>query len=110
LGQRPALSFSWNLILSLYVHWTTRFIMFHGKRHPRDLTNGKVGRFLGHVAQTHKAGGRGTGHALQLQFDGTDLFQHLDQPEGVVPPEGGPVTTDWPSIPVAAIPRPTLIA
>jgi len=34
--------------------WTTRFILFHGKRHPRDLTNTEVGRFLGHVAQTDK--------------------------------------------------------
>jgi len=23
-----------------YVDWTTRFILFHGKRHPRDLTAG----------------------------------------------------------------------
>ena len=32
-----------------YVDWTTRFILFHGKRHPRDLTNAEVGRFLGHL-------------------------------------------------------------
>ena len=28
--------------------------LVHGKRHPRDLTNAEVGRFLGHVAQTDK--------------------------------------------------------
>jgi hypothetical protein len=37
-----------------YGDWTMRFIVFHGKRHPRDLTNAEVGRFLGHVAQTDK--------------------------------------------------------
>jgi len=37
-----------------YWDWTTWFILFHGKRHPRDLTNAEVGRFLGHVAQTDK--------------------------------------------------------
>jgi integron integrase len=33
-------------------HWTLQFVLFHGKRHPRDLTPGDVGRFLEHVAQT----------------------------------------------------------
>jgi hypothetical protein len=35
-----------------YGDWTTRFILFHGKRHPRDLTNAEVGHLIGHVAQT----------------------------------------------------------
>jgi integron integrase len=34
--------------------WTRRLILFHAKRHPRDLTPGDVGRFLEHVAQTEK--------------------------------------------------------
>src|SRR5262249_23517170 len=37
-----------------FVNWTTRFILFHCKRHPRELTNCEIGRFLGHVAQTEK--------------------------------------------------------
>src|SRR5438552_2414257 len=41
-----------------YGDWTTRFILFHGKRPPRDLTNAEVGRFLGHVAQTDRQGQR----------------------------------------------------
>jgi hypothetical protein len=32
--------------------WTRRLVLFHGKRHPRDLAPGDVGRFLEHVAQT----------------------------------------------------------
>ncbi len=35
-------------------HWTLRLVLFHDKRHPRDLTPGDVGRFLEHVAHTEK--------------------------------------------------------
>ena len=31
-----------------------RFILFHGKRHPRELGRAEVGCFLEHVAQTEK--------------------------------------------------------
>ncbi len=37
-----------------YVHWARRYILFHGKRHPRDLAAGDVGRFLEHVALSEK--------------------------------------------------------
>jgi integron integrase len=37
-----------------HAHWTRRLILFHGKRHPRELQHGDVGRFLQHVAQTEK--------------------------------------------------------
>src|SRR5689334_15294950 len=37
-----------------YADWARRFILFNGKRHPRDLGPGDVGRFLGHVGQTEK--------------------------------------------------------
>jgi len=32
--------------------WVCRFILFHNKRHPRDMGRAEVGRFLEHVAQT----------------------------------------------------------
>jgi Phage integrase, N-terminal SAM-like domain len=54
-----------------YVDWTRRFIVFHGKRHPRDLTNAEVGRFLGHVAQTDKEGGKGR---LLRRIRGSESF------------------------------------
>ncbi len=37
-----------------YAHWTRRLVLFHDKRHPRDLSPGEVGRFLEQVAQTEK--------------------------------------------------------
>ncbi len=37
-----------------YAHWTRRLVLFHDKRHPRDLSPGDIGRFLEHVAHTEK--------------------------------------------------------
>jgi len=33
-----------------YVHWIKRFILFHGKKHPRDMGDPEVGAFLSHLA------------------------------------------------------------
>ncbi len=34
----------------IYVEWTRRFILFHGKRHPREMGPGEVESFLTHLA------------------------------------------------------------
>jgi hypothetical protein len=33
-----------------YIHWTKRFIFFHGKRHPSELGEAEVTTFLNHLA------------------------------------------------------------
>ncbi|WP_428303218.1 phage integrase N-terminal SAM-like domain-containing protein [Immundisolibacter sp.] len=33
-----------------YVQWVRRFILFHGKRHPREMGAGEVDAFLSHLA------------------------------------------------------------
>ena len=33
-----------------YVGWIKRFILFHGKRHPRDMGEAEVAGFLSHLA------------------------------------------------------------
>jgi integrase len=33
-----------------YLHWTRRFILFHGKRHPREMGGPEVESFLSHMA------------------------------------------------------------
>lgn len=33
-----------------FVHWICRFILFHGKRHPRDMGAAEINRFLTHLA------------------------------------------------------------
>lgn len=33
-----------------YVHWAKRFILFHHKRHPKEMREAEVGQFLNHLA------------------------------------------------------------
>src|SRR5512147_1882227 len=33
-----------------YVHWITRYVLFHAKRHPQDLGRPEVEAFLAHLA------------------------------------------------------------
>jgi hypothetical protein len=33
-----------------YHHWCRRFILFHGKRHPREMAEPEVNAFLTHLA------------------------------------------------------------
>lgn len=35
---------------STYLDWIKRFILFHGKRHPRDMAEPEVRAFLSHLA------------------------------------------------------------
>ncbi len=37
-----------------YVGWIKRFIMFHGKRHPKDMGNKEISAFLTHLAVDRK--------------------------------------------------------
>jgi hypothetical protein len=37
-----------------YILWARRFILFHAKRHPRELGKAEIGCFLEHVAQIEK--------------------------------------------------------
>ena len=40
-----------------YVHWVKRFILFHGRRHPRDMAEPEVQAFLtGLAVRDHVAG------------------------------------------------------
>jgi hypothetical protein len=40
--------------VAAFADWSLRFILFHGKRHPRELGLTEVGQFLESVAQTAK--------------------------------------------------------
>jgi hypothetical protein len=43
-----------------YVHWIKRFIFFHNKRHPADMAEAEIGRFLSSLATDgHVNNGRG---------------------------------------------------
>ena len=36
-----------------YVSWVKRFIVFHGKRHPKDLGAPEIRAFLSYLVQSH---------------------------------------------------------
>jgi Phage integrase, N-terminal SAM-like domain len=46
--------------ITVYASWVCRFIVFHGKRHPRELRAAAVARSLGQVVRTDKKGKKGT--------------------------------------------------
>ena len=63
-----------------YVGWIKRYILFHGKRHPRDMGDGEVGVFLSFLAMERNVAASTQNQALNaLVF----LYKAiLDQPLG----------------------------
>jgi integron integrase len=47
-----------------YVDWIRRFILFHGKRHPRDMGGPEVAAFLSHLASDRRVSSATQGQAL----------------------------------------------
>ena len=47
-----------------YIHWTKRFIFFHGKRHPSELGEAEVTTFLNHLATDRKVAASTQNQAL----------------------------------------------
>ncbi|MCC9078739.1 integron integrase [Litorilinea aerophila] len=65
-----------------YVHWIKRFILFHHKRHPKDMGAAEIEAFLTHLAVTEKVSASTQNQALSaLLF----LYRHvLDQEVGPI--------------------------
>lgn len=69
-----------------YVQWSKRFILFHGKRHPREMAETEVNAFLTHLAVEGNVAASTQNQALAaLLF----LYEHvlaqpLDRLDGVV--------------------------
>ena len=47
-----------------YVHWIVRYILFHKKRHPKDMDSAEVGTFLSHLAEDRKVSASTQNQAL----------------------------------------------
>src|ERR1043166_6652781 len=47
-----------------YTDWIRRFILFHGKRHPKEMAEAEVGEFLTHLARDGKVGASTQNQAL----------------------------------------------
>ena len=57
-----------------YLHWSRRYIAFHGRKHPRDLGAPEVEQFLTHLAVHRKVSAATQNQALQaLLF----LYRHV---------------------------------
>lgn len=69
-----------------YVPWTPRYIEFHQHRHPRQLAQGDVNRFLTHLAVQERMAASTQNQALSaiLFLYEYVLEQPLDRIEGVV--------------------------
>jgi site-specific recombinase XerD len=66
-----------------YAHWTRRFILFHGKRHPLEMGEEEVGRFLQHLALN-----KGVAASTQNQALNALVFLYgsvLNRPLGKLP-------------------------
>jgi integron integrase len=70
-----------------YVYWIRKFILYHGRRHPRDMGAQEVGEFLSHLAI-----GRGVAASTQNQALAALLFLYdkvlstpLERIEGIAP-------------------------
>ncbi len=58
----------------LYVEWVRRFILFHGKRHPKEMGAGEVEAFLSHLAvERHVAASTQNQAKAALLF----LYKHV---------------------------------
>jgi len=71
--------------VAAFADWGRRFILFHGKRHPREMGLTEVGQFLESIAQTEKDPVR----ALAASRDALDFLYrevlHLDLGELPLP-------------------------
>ena len=64
-----------------YVPWIKRFVLFHDKRHPRDMGPEEVRQFLTHLAVTHRvAASTQNRQAFPLANDET--FPHSARNDG----------------------------
>jgi len=69
-----------------YIRWTRRFVLFHRKRHPRDMGVAEVNAFLTHLAVESQVSASTQNQALSALFFlyGTVLERPLGLLEGVV--------------------------
>jgi integron integrase len=60
--------------IEAYVGWVRRFVLFHGKRHPRDLDAVNVREFLTHLAVTQRVSASTQNQALGAMLY---LYKHV---------------------------------
>jgi integron integrase len=76
-----------------YLHWCRRFILFHGKRHPREMGAEEIGAFLSHLANEGMVAASTQNQALSallflykhvlaedLPWMGAEVFERVSRP------------------------------
>jgi integron integrase len=63
-----------------YLHWARLFVLFHGRRHPRQLGPGDVAAFLTHLAVERKVSASTQNQALQALLSLYCLVLEIDLP------------------------------
>lgn len=80
--------------IEAYVHWTRQFILWSGKRHPKDLGGPEVRAFLGHLAAERQVAASTQNQALNalvflyqevvgLELGALGEFERAERPERV---------------------------
>jgi integron integrase len=90
--------------IAQYLHWATQYILFHGKRHPQELTEDHVQRFLDHLAASRDAAPDGPAAACRaLVFLYGELLERpLKEPLLQVPPPGSRAAAEPSAAPAPA--------
>ena len=61
----------------VYIHWIRRFILFHGKRHPREMGVDEIIAFLNHLARAGRVSASTQNQALSALLGVVVLFVHV---------------------------------
>ena len=70
-----------------YAHWIRRYVVHHGRQHPRDLGPDAVREYLSHLARVERVAASTQNQALaaiQFLYDGV-LNQPLERIDGIAP-------------------------
>ena len=63
-----------------YVSWIRRFILFHGKRHPKEMGEREIEAFLSDLAVNRKVAAATQNQAFNAILSGSENLQHAGIP------------------------------
>lgn len=66
-----------------YIDWIKRFIIFHGKRHPKEMGKGEIEDFLSHLAIQHKVASSTQNQAFNAILFLYDQVLEMKMPEKI---------------------------
>jgi len=58
----------------IYIYWIRRYILFHNKRHPKDMRSKEIEEFLTHLAVNENVAASTKNQALHAVFFSTKRY------------------------------------